>query len=123
MATRVVVGYDGTEEAREAVVFAARSLDAERALIVHVLSERAATDGSRGLSLRRQLAIERGAHEVAAEGVALAEAIGLGAVPIVRRGMGPDRVDRVLRDVAESFGAEMVVVGHAARGRVSVTAM
>lgn len=134
-AARVVIGYDGTDEARRAVVFAARVLEPDRALVVHVFSEAVMTGAppaggaSPALSRRRQADIERHARAVAEEGMALARSDGLEAVALVRRGMGPDHVARVLHDVAECFGAEVVVIGHrhaspvksALLGSVSVT--
>ena len=135
---RVVIGYDGSDESRQAVRFAARALHADEALIVNVFPSTTATPlgGPAGVApppvaLPEQATIERGARATAEEGADLARAAGLTATTAVRCGGGAADVAHLLHDVAEAYGADVLVVGHrnisrlesALLGSVAVTAV
>ncbi len=120
MARRVVIGYDGSDEAQRAVEFAARTVFAECALVVNVFQDPSAAmvAGPIGApppmpSQELEAELERSARAVAEEGAERARAAGFEAMSAVRRGGGSADVARVLNDVAESYGAELIVVGHA----------
>jgi nucleotide-binding universal stress UspA family protein len=119
MARRVVIGYDGTDEAKRAVDAAARVLFADCALIVHVWHDPAsplvAAPAAAPPALptpEQEAQVERAAREVAEEGADLARAAGMDAMIAIRRGGGAGEVARVLHDVAEAYSADLVVVGH-----------
>lgn len=115
----VVIGYDGSADARRAVDFAARTLDVDHAVVVNVWRDPAA-----GLAAAPAAApppfppphveadLERAAREVAEEGAERARAAGLRAVAETRHGMGPRDVSRALHELAVDCGAELIVVGH-----------
>jgi nucleotide-binding universal stress UspA family protein len=115
----VVIGYDGSANARRAVGFAARTLVVDHAVVVNILR-----DPSAGLAAAPAAApppfapphveadLERAAREVAEEGAQRARAAGLDAVAETRLGMGPRDISRVLHELAVDCGAELIVVGH-----------
>jgi nucleotide-binding universal stress UspA family protein len=135
---RIVIGYDGSDEARRAVCFAAQSLQVESAVIAHVFSDptAVAVTGPVGavpppIAPQQREEIERHARCVAEEGAALAGREGLNASVVVRSGRGPGDIAHVLLDLADSCEADMIVVGHrhssrlqtALLGSVSITAV
>jgi nucleotide-binding universal stress UspA family protein len=134
---RLVIGYDGSEAARGAVRFAARSLHAEEALIVNVFPDvslpalDAVGAGPPPMPAPDSAQLERGARATAEEGADLARVEGLTATTAIRRGGGAGDVARALHDVAEAYGADVLVVGHrtvsrlesALLGSVAVTAV
>ncbi len=122
-ARRIVIGYDGSEEARNAIEIAARLLLADCALVVNVWHE----PGAAALSVpaaappplpspEQQAGLERAARATAEEGTECARAAGLDAFTAIRRGGAAD-VARVLHDVADGYEADLIVVGrrHASR--------
>ena len=138
MARRVVIGYDGSQEARRAVEFAGRTVFAECALIVSVYSDPAMSmvAGPVGTpppmpSQEFEAELERSARALAEEGAQCARDAGFEAMTAVRRGVAAGGVARALADVAEAYGAELIVVGHghaswlesALRGSVCLSAV
>lgn len=137
--TRVVIGYDGSEEARSAVDFAAKRLTVDAALVVNVFSPPPpgvvaapiAGPVEAPVSDEQMEALERGAHAVAEEGVDRARNAGLAATTEVRQGDGLRDVAEVLHEVADEHGADLIVVGHrdvsrlesAVLGSVSISAV
>ncbi len=133
----VIIGYDGTDEAKRAVDFAARTLQITSAVVVYVWSDGPAVTavgpvGTVPVVLpQQQQEIEDAARAVAAGGAARARAVGLDAAAAVRYGVGSSDVARVLHDVADEYAAELIVVGrrpsslleNALRGSVSGAAL
>lgn len=116
---RVVIGYDGSEEAIRAVDFAARTLDIDSAVVVNVWRDpgaglAAAPAGAPPPFPSRHVEadLERAAREVAEEGAQRARAAGLDAVGETRLGMGPRDISRALHELAVDCDAELIVVGH-----------
>jgi nucleotide-binding universal stress UspA family protein len=138
MASRAVIGYDGTEEAAQAIEFAARVLTLDSAIVANVWHDAATTLVAAPLagpppvpSAQREASLEYAAAAIAREGADRALAAGLQAVPATRRGVAPGDVARALGDLAEESGSELIVVGrrHASAlesallGSVSLTAV
>jgi nucleotide-binding universal stress UspA family protein len=117
MARRIVIGYDGSNEARRAVDFAARSLDAECALLVHIWQDPGMVPVMAPAAVpplptpQHEAELERAARATAEEGADRARAAGLDAFVAIRRGGTPGEIARLLHDVADAYGAELVVVG------------
>jgi nucleotide-binding universal stress UspA family protein len=110
----VVIGYDGSPEAGRAIAVAAEAVRVEHALVVNVWHDVGAmpdpiVSGSDASARLREL--EQAASAVAAEGAARARAQGLDATPASCRGAGHGDIGRVLLDVADEHGADLVVVG------------
>jgi nucleotide-binding universal stress UspA family protein len=117
----LLVGYDGSRGATAAISLAAHLLPAGPARVVHLwsspdrgsalhrrLAHRARTDGHLDTLVAREAAAE--AKNVAASGVALAEAAGFtSAEPLVRGVYGGEGLE--LARLAEQLGAAIVVVG------------
>ena len=121
----IVIGYDGSADARDAVAFAAGALRAETALVVNVWQPVLATApplAQPGVPLPpaseegRQL--ELAARRIAEEGAALARDAGLRAEPEVRGGAGVGDVAAALHDAADQRDADLLVVGRRGMSRL-----
>jgi nucleotide-binding universal stress UspA family protein len=116
---RPLIGYDGSDDAREALRHAGWLLPGRPVAVVYVwqpLGEQLLHgDGGEGAE---QLEAERrrAAEAVAAEGVALAREAGLDADPLIVE--GPASAWRALLDAADPENAAVVVVG--SRGRSGI---
>jgi nucleotide-binding universal stress UspA family protein len=124
-ARRIVIGYDGSDEARNAVAIAARVLSAECALVVNVWPAPALAATTIPAAApapvpfpEHEAELERAARETAEEGAERARAAGLDAFTAVRRGGGPADVARVLHEVADGYAADLIVVGHRHASRI-----
>jgi nucleotide-binding universal stress UspA family protein len=138
MAGRLVMGYDGSEDAAQALEFAARMLSAECAIVVNVWSDPAVTLAPAPMVappalLPREMTadLEQTARRLAEEGADRARAAGLDALAVVRPGGGPRDIARTLQEVAHDYAGDLIVVGHrhasmlesALLGSVSVSAV
>jgi nucleotide-binding universal stress UspA family protein len=118
MTARAVIGYDGTEEAANALEFAARTLALDSAIVANVWHDPATELVTAPLagpppvpSPQREAALRTAAEAVAQEGADRAAAAGLPAVPATRRSVASGDVARVLGDLAEESGCDLVVIG------------
>jgi nucleotide-binding universal stress UspA family protein len=136
VAQRVVIGYDGSDEARCAIDFAARVLPGECALIVHVWQGSGA-----GIApapsvvpppvdrVRLEAASEEISSTVAREGARHARAAGFAASRAVRRAARTSDTAQMLHEVAAEYEAALIVVArthaswltHALRGNVAIS--
>ena len=121
----IVIGYDGSADARDAVDFAAAALRGETALVVNVWQPALATApaiAQPGALLppasEEERQLELAARRIAEEGAALARDAGLGAEPEVRGGAGVGEVAAALHDVAEQRDADLLVVGRRGMSRL-----
>jgi nucleotide-binding universal stress UspA family protein len=119
MTGRVVLGYDGSDEARRALDFAARTLRATSVLVVNVVHDPAAGIVSPQLggapplpSPEHQAQLESAGRALAEEGATHARAAGLDATTATRRGGAAGDIARVLLDVADECDGDLVVIGH-----------
>jgi nucleotide-binding universal stress UspA family protein len=124
-ARRIVIGYDGSEEARHAIATASRVLYADCALIVNVWHDPAVAAVSVPAAVpppfpspKHEAELERAARACAAEGAEQAQAAGLDAFIAVRRGGGPGDIARVIHEVADGYEADLIVVGHRHASRI-----
>ncbi|MGY1709562.1 universal stress protein [Geodermatophilus sp. SYSU D00758] len=124
---RVLVGYDGSPSAVNAVEAAARLVPAADATVLHLWEPpfaspelRARLAGrARGLEELGRLLETEGraeAERLAGNGVSLARAAGWDAEPLVRRTFGGDGYQ--FARTAEELGADLVVVGSRGLGGV-----
>jgi nucleotide-binding universal stress UspA family protein len=121
----VVIGYDGSADARDAVAFAAAALRADTALVVNVWQTALATAPAithPGAPLpptrEEERQFELAARRIAEEGAALARDAGLSADPEVRGGAGVGEIAAALNDVAAQRGADLLVVGRRGMSRL-----
>jgi nucleotide-binding universal stress UspA family protein len=115
----IILGYDGSEHAREAIHRAASLLRPARTEVVNVWRSiqpeagAAVVGASRGMAWEgaRRLDAERAARsaELAGEGVALAHALGLEASPVSLR--GTTTIWRTICQLATERDAAAVVLG------------
>ena len=116
----VLVGYDGSSDAANAVTIGARLLPGSAARVVHVWAPPFASADLRRRLLRTAASLDQlaallereGAAEaerIAADGVALAHAAGWQAEPLAHRGYGDDGFE--LARLAEELRPAAVVVG------------
>ena len=116
----VLVGYDGSPDAANAVTIGARLLPRSAARVVHVWAPPFASADLRRRLLRTAASLDQlaallereGAAEaerIAADGVALAHAAGWQAEPLAHRGYGDDGFE--LARLAEELRPAAVVVG------------
>lgn len=129
----VVIGYDGSDGARDAIVVTARRLHNRRAVVVHAWSSAVQRWPVGGSLLAAPVAemqeIARNldgvfagqAQDMAEEGATLAREHGLDARPVaVEATPGPWRA---LTAVAHTEGAALIVVGSRGRGTVASTVL
>jgi nucleotide-binding universal stress UspA family protein len=121
----VVIGYDGSADARDAVAFAAAALRADTALVVNVWQTALATapaithpGAPAAADARGGKAVRAGRPRIAEEGAALARDAGLSADPEVRGGAGVGEIAAALHDVAAQRGADLLVVGRRGMSRL-----
>ena len=126
---RLLIAFDGSDDARNAIAWAGRLLAPRRALVVHSfvgLSQMLLHSGVRGLRGELTEAVEEfdaadveDAEKLAAEGAALATAAGMQAEPlVVKQGGG---AWRTLVDAAGRHRVAAIVAG--ARGRSKVASV
>lgn len=121
----LLVGFDGSHGAATAVAVAGRLMPARRARVAHLwsspdagsrlhrrLAHRARTDEHLRMLVGREVAAS--AKSVASDGVALAEAAGWTAEPLVRGGYGGEGLE--LARLAGSLRPAAVVVGSRGSG-------
>ncbi len=115
----LVIGYDGSEEADQAIAVAARALTAARALVVNAWYDPdlltagplVTPAGAAALPLEQQSRLERAAAEIAESGAASARALGLHATAATCRATSHAHIGHALVDVAHQHGAGLLVVG------------
>jgi nucleotide-binding universal stress UspA family protein len=125
MTRLVVIGYDGSADARHAIDVAAGVLRVEAALVVNVwqgsLAAIAAT-GPLGAPApptpEEEAALEQAAMQIADEGAARARGVGVSAEAEIRRGASAEDIAATLVDVAEQHNADLVVVGRRGMSRI-----
>jgi nucleotide-binding universal stress UspA family protein len=135
---RVVIGYDGSDEARRAIEVAARLCRHDCAVIVRVSHDPGPGAVPAPLAApppldpaRLEAAAEADAHAVADEGARHALAAGFAASISISRSAGADDTAQVLHDVAAEYEAALVVVArthaswlaHLLHGSVSASAV
>ena len=122
MATLVVIGFDGSPDAEQAIDVAARVLSADSALIVtawHLPIAAVAPMGApTAPPLEDEHELERRGLETAGAGVKRARAAGLEAEPELQHAAAPSDIAKVLFDSAEQHDAELVVVGRRGMSRI-----
>jgi len=124
--TSIVIGYDGSLDARRAIEVAGGLFGGHRATVVTawhfpvaaVDTPMPSMDEPEGIALDEQLEAERNARNMVEEGVALARAAGLNAEPQLLRAVGVSDIARSLLDVAEQRGADLVIVGRRGVSRI-----
>jgi nucleotide-binding universal stress UspA family protein len=135
---RIVIGYDGSDEARCAIEFAARMFPESCALIVHVWHDPGVGMAPAPLAApapldraRLEAKAEEDARRVAGEGARHALLAGFGTSIAVSRGAGANDTAQVLHEVAAEHEAALVVVArthaswlaHLLHGSVSASAV
>jgi nucleotide-binding universal stress UspA family protein len=125
----IVIGYDGSTDARRAV-YAARMLDADRALVVNVWQPPIADDTA-SIPIGTAPALpasgeeeqfEAGARHTAEEGAALATEAGVTAEPVLLRGSA-GRIGKLLTSLAEERDATAIVVGRRGISRLAAVVL
>ena len=126
----IVIGYDGSVDARRAVS-AARALDADRGLVVSVWQPPPAV-GTAGVPVgvapvlaapEDEQRLEAAARRIAEEGVALAREAGVAAEPVVLSGASAGEIGRMLATLAEERDATAIVVGRRGMSRLEAVVL
>jgi len=125
MSALIVIGYDGSDEARYAIDAAATILRATEAVVANVWRPAAVAATTMPLAApatpppsdEQDAALERAAWRVAEEGAQQASDAGLRARPELRCGVSAD-VGRLLGALADEYEADLVVVGRRGVSRV-----
>jgi nucleotide-binding universal stress UspA family protein len=122
----ILIGFDGSEDAEDAIRRAGELLAPRRAIVAHVwdsLSELLLRTDLEDLSGQMRAAAEeldaedaREAEQIASRGAALAEEAGFHAIPLTARGR--PKAWPTLLCMADKHDAEAVVVGSRGLGRV-----
>jgi nucleotide-binding universal stress UspA family protein len=130
MAGLVVIGYDGSADARRAVDVAAGVLDADAALVINVWQGSLASPMAtvpHGAPVaptpEDDQRVERAAREIAEEGAQRARDAGLAAEADVRQGAAAGEIAAALLDVAEQRDADVVVVGRRGMSRIAAVVL
>jgi len=127
--SRVLIGYDGSEEAKRAARLAGALVPDGLAVVLHVFSSMAPWLGVPAapgpipppVDLEAEASrIERHANELAREGADLAEAAGLRATPTVVDAPGTSGAWSTIVRLAEEHDVDLIVVG--SRGRSGLKA-
>ena len=122
-ATPILIGYDGSENARVAIQRAGQLFPGQNAVVLHIWepAELAAIRyGAIGMSATgadgsANTAVEAAAEHIAREGAKLAREVGLNATPQVARAVLPTW-EMIVR-IADEVDASLVIVGsRGARG-------
>ena len=116
-AAPILIGYDGSENARDAIRHAGRLFPGQPAVVLHIWepAELAAIRyGAIGMSATSAdgsptSAVEAAAERVAREGAALARGAGLNATPQVARAVLPPW-EMIVR-IADEVDASLVIIG------------
>ncbi len=118
MVDLVIIGYDGSPESGSAIGVAATAVDAEQAIVVNVWHDSAVlagpipvVTGAAAALADRGAELQRLAFEVASEGAARAQALGLPATPEACGTTSHAEIAHVLVDLAAKRHAALVVVG------------
>jgi nucleotide-binding universal stress UspA family protein len=125
----IVIGYDGSADARHAID-ATRMLNVEAALVVHVWQRSpgvapptmplgAATVPSQAEDER----LEEQARRVAAEGAARVEAVGIRAEAVVVSGDSKAHTGQLLAELADERSADAIVVGRRGVSRLEAVVL
>lgn len=125
MVQLVVIGYDGSADARRAIDVAAEALRVEAAVVVNVWQgSLAAIEATRPLGApapptrEEEAALEQAATRIAEEGAARARGGDLAAEAEIRRGGSAEDIGAALLDVAEQRNADLVVVDRRGMSRI-----
>jgi nucleotide-binding universal stress UspA family protein len=121
----IVIGYDGSGDAAAAVAVAARTLDADAALVANVWLPGLA-GGERVLPIGAAAPpvpdadeqLEAVARDTAREGAELARQAGLDAEPVVLHATSKGEIGERLATLADERGAAAIVVGRHAVSRL-----
>ena len=128
MSGLIVIGYDGSEEAGLAIDAAATFLRATDAVVANVwrpvlvATSPPLAPATPPPSQEEDAALEAAAWRTAEEGVERAAAAGLRARPETRCGAAAD-VGRLLAELAEECGADLVVVGRRGVSRLEAAVL
>ena len=119
----ILIAYDGSEDAREAIAGAAKLFPSQHATIVTVWQRFVETMAGTGAGIavvldydQLDLAAEQAAHEKATEGAQVAEEAGLQATP--RAAVAVGRLAETILYVAAELDADAVVMGSRGLGGV-----
>jgi nucleotide-binding universal stress UspA family protein len=130
MSGLIVIGYDGSVDARRAVA-AARAMDAERALVVNVCEPPLAA-GTSPLPMGAGQVLptpddearrEAAARETSEEGAELARQAGFAAEPVVVRGASAGEIGKLLAALAQERDATAIVVGRRGISRLEAVVL
>jgi nucleotide-binding universal stress UspA family protein len=122
----VIIGFDGSPDAEQAIDVAAGVLKADSAMVVTAWHLPIAA-GEMSLppvgaptapSLQEEDDVKRNAAETAKAGAARATAAGFDAEPGLQHAAGPNEIAKVLLDTAEQRDADLVVVGRRGMSRI-----
>jgi nucleotide-binding universal stress UspA family protein len=116
----MVIGYDGSDGARNAIVAASKLLGHREVLVVYVFPQIEQVAAGMGVPVdlpsEAVTATDKRAREVSQEGAALAKQNGLDAEPAAVQAKG--RVGDTLLRVAQERNAAVIVVGSRGLGEV-----
>ena len=126
----IVIGYDGSDEARHAIDAAAAFLRATDAVVANIWRPAVVPATSLPLAApatpppsdEQDQALESAARQVAEEGVRRASGAGLRARPELRCGASAD-VGRLLGALADEYEADLIVVGRRGVSRVEAVVL
>jgi nucleotide-binding universal stress UspA family protein len=126
----IVIGYDGSDEARHAIDAAVTILRATEAVVANVWSPIVvpvttmplAAPATPPPSDEQDAQLEHAARQVVEEGVERASAAGLRARPELRCGAAAD-VGRLLGTLADEYEADLVVVGRRGVSRIEAVVL
>ncbi len=115
-AQRLLIGYDGSTDARHAIAAAARTIDTGTALVITVWdviapAEAISPFGAGVPPAADPATAERLALSKAREGAGLASAGGFASEFGVRAGSGIGGIAEALLDAADGWDADLIVVG------------
>lgn len=116
-AQRLLIGYDGSADARNAIEAAARAIDTGTALVITVWQVIAPAEAVSPLAAGvpppavDPSTSERVALSKAREGADLARAAGFASQFGIRTGSGAGEIAEALLDAADTWNADLVVVG------------
>jgi nucleotide-binding universal stress UspA family protein len=115
----IVIGYDGSAEAKRAIALAPRLLCADRAVVVSVWHDGGLIAAAAPLALSPPIAALEAelagvAQALADEGALRAALAGLDVTAATRHAPGRAAIGHALLDAADEYDADLVVVGRGA---------
>lgn len=117
MSDLIIIGYDGSDEAKRATALVPRLVRADRAVVISVWHDGGLIAAGAPVAMSPPIesidgALIAAAQELAEDGALRATLAGLEVTAATRHAPAPGAIGHALLDAADDYDADLVVVGH-----------